>query len=64
MTTVLTLLRDKRGISAMEYAVLAGLVIVGLTTIIGTSDSQGFMQTISTLFTNVGTALTGVKFPG
>ncbi|OIQ90322.1 Flp/Fap pilin component [mine drainage metagenome] len=57
MTYVLSFLRDKRGISAMEYAVLAGLVITALVTVIGTTSS-GFLSNVQTLFTDVGSALT------
>ena len=46
------LLRDERGVTAMEYGLLAGLiavVIIGAVTTVGTS--------LSTTFTNVAAAL-------
>jgi pilus assembly protein Flp/PilA len=43
--------RDERGVSAMEYAVLAGIIAVALTAV-GTT----FSGSLQTLFTNMFTA--------
>lgn len=47
--------RDERGVSALEYAIMAGIVVVALTAV-----GAGFKTSISglftTLFTNITTA--------
>lgn len=45
--------RDDRGVSALEYAILAGIVVVALVTGIGTLSTQ-----IGTLWTKLTTSLT------
>jgi pilus assembly protein Flp/PilA len=40
--------RDERGVSAMEYAVLAGIVAVALAAVAGT-----FSTDVKTMFTNM-----------
>ena len=59
MFSVLSFFRDKRGVSSLEYAVLAGIVLVVLGTAMGKSDgSSGIAKEITTLFSNVSTQLT------
>ncbi|MEZ2309377.1 Flp family type IVb pilin [Paraburkholderia sp. RCC_158] len=45
--------RDERGVSAMEYAILAGIIVVALTAI-----STTFSSSISSIFTNLFTKVT------
>ncbi|HDR8928730.1 TPA: Flp family type IVb pilin [Burkholderia vietnamiensis] len=51
---VKTLLRDERGVSSLEYAVLAGIVVVALAAV-GTvlSGSSGLSSIFTTLINNV-----------
>ncbi|SCZ22065.1 MULTISPECIES: Flp family type IVb pilin [Burkholderia] len=51
---VKTLLRDERGISSLEYAVLAGIVVVALAAV-GTvlSGSSGLSSIFTTLINKV-----------
>ncbi|MCY0389491.1 Flp family type IVb pilin [Robbsia sp. Bb-Pol-6] len=48
-------IRDERGVSAMEYAVLAGIVVVALAAA-GATFSTSVKTMFSTMFTNVTTA--------
>ncbi|MFX1733760.1 Flp family type IVb pilin [Paraburkholderia sp. A1RI_3L] len=48
--------RDERGVSAMEYAIMAGIVAVALTAV-GTA----FSTNIQTLFTNLYTKITAAS---
>ncbi|CAN7630992.1 Flp family type IVb pilin [Trinickia sp. LjRoot230] len=48
-----TFIRDDRGVSAMEYAVLAGIVVIALGAMAAT-----FSTNISTMFTNLFTQVT------
>jgi pilus assembly protein Flp/PilA len=49
--------RDERGVSAIEYAILAGIVVVALTAVGATFNSS--MGTLfTTLFANIKTAST------
>jgi pilus assembly protein Flp/PilA len=45
--------RDERGVSAMEYAILAGIVAVALAAIGGT-----FSSSVKTMFTTMFTSIT------
>jgi len=52
MNRLLKLGRDERGVTALEYGIIAsilGLVLVGIF--------QGFGSTLSSLFSSVGTAI-------
>lgn len=40
--------RDERGVSALEYAIMAGIVVVALTAV-----GAGFKTSISSLFTTL-----------
>jgi len=40
--------RDERGVSAMEYAVLAGIIVIALVAVSGTFNTQ-----LSRMFTNL-----------
>ncbi|HVI52750.1 MAG TPA: Flp family type IVb pilin [Candidatus Sulfotelmatobacter sp.] len=55
MRFIFSLLRDKRGVSALEYAILAGLMVVGLSAAVGGS---GVKTQLSSVFSKVGTELT------
>ena len=57
MKKFMSLLRDNRGISSLEYAILAGVVITALVAGLGTGDGS-VKQSITTLFTHVTTSLT------
>lgn len=49
-----SLLKDKKGVSALEYALLAGLIVVG----VGAAISSGNVTArVTTIFSNVGTQL-------
>lgn len=65
MFSILSLWRDKRGVSSLEYAVLAGIVIAGLTVTLGTSaGSTGFVGNLKTMFTHIGSEMTGTGVTG
>lgn len=48
-----TFIRDERGVSALEYAVLAGIVVIALGAMAAT-----FSTNIGTMFTNLFTQVT------
>ena len=50
--------QDERGASATEYAML--IVFVALAVVIG---AQAFSTGLNTLFTNIGTTLSGITVP-
>ena len=52
MQVLLCLRKDKRGVTIVEYALLAGLIAIGLAA--GLTTLQG---KISTVFSSVGTAI-------
>lgn len=52
--------RDERGVSAMEYAILAGIVVVALTAV-GTTFSSSMTTLFSALFTKITTASTAAS---
>jgi len=59
MIYVLSLLRDKRGVSSLEYAVLAGIVIAVLSTALGnTAGDSGLGAQILALFVKINNLLT------
>lgn len=59
MISILSLFRDKRGVSSLEYAILAGIVISVITVALGNpGGSTGIALEIKTLFGNVSTQLT------
>jgi len=53
-----SLSRDERGVSALEYAVLAGIIVAALVTV-GTllSGSSGLQSLFSTLITKATSAI-------
>jgi pilus assembly protein Flp/PilA len=53
-----SLARDERGVSALEYAILAGLIVGVLVTAVGV-----FSGDLSTAFTNLGNAVTTATAP-
>lgn len=48
--------RDERGVSAMEYAIMAGIVAVALTAV-----GVAFSNNIGALFTNLFTQVTAAQ---
>lgn len=46
------LVADRRGVTAIEYAVLAGAVAVALVAVMGTGDT-GVMHTLQTKLTSI-----------
>ncbi|MEC5343019.1 Flp family type IVb pilin [Brenneria populi] len=44
--------KDERGVSALEYAILAGVIVVVVV-----AGVTGFKENINTLFTNAGNAI-------
>ena len=52
--------RDERGVSAIEYAILAGIVVVALTAV-GVTMNNSMGTLFTTLFTNITTASTPGK---
>lgn len=54
MCSIRTVLKDKKGVAALEYSILAGLIVLGVVAAINTT---GLTTNINTLFTNVGTAI-------
>lgn len=57
ITKVSAALASKKGISALEYAILAGVLVGVISTAVTTFGSD-----ITTLFTNAGNKLTGLSF--
>ncbi|KAA8999488.1 Flp family type IVb pilin [Affinibrenneria salicis] len=47
-----SLQKDERGVSALEYAILAGVIVVVVVT-----GVTGFKDQISSLFTNAGSSI-------
>lgn len=52
---IFSVFKDKRGVSALEYSILAGLIVLGVVAGIQTT---GMKANITSIFTNVNTALT------
>ncbi len=50
--------RDERGVSTMEYAVLAGIIVVALAAIGTGTLTTNFTAMFTTLFAKVTTAIT------
>lgn len=54
MISILSLLRDKRGVSSLEYAVLAGIVVAVVSLALGnTTGTAGMSAEILALFNKV-----------
>jgi pilus assembly protein Flp/PilA len=49
---VTRLINDRKGVTALEYGVIAAAIIVAIATVVGTLGT-----TLSTTFTNISTAL-------
>jgi pilus assembly protein Flp/PilA len=49
--------RDERGVSALEYAIMAGIVVVALTAV-GAGFKTSLTGLFTTLFANITTAST------
>lgn len=49
-----SLLKDKKGVAALEYSILAGLVVLAVAT---AASNTSIKTSIGTIFTNVGTQL-------
>jgi Flp/Fap pilin component. len=51
---MLSVFRDKRGVTALEYAVLAAILVVAVSAAIGTGDTTtGIGKVINDAFTKV-----------
>lgn len=55
MRSIRSFMKDKKGVSALEYSILAGLMALGVVATISTVDIKA---KVSSVFTNVGTSLT------
>lgn len=53
--SIRSLIKDKKGVAALEYSILAGLVVLGVVAAINTTNISG---SINTIFANINTALT------
>ena len=59
MFSILSFLSDKRGVSSLEYAVLAGIVIAVLSVALGnTAGGSGLGAQILALFVKINNLLT------
>lgn len=52
--SIRSLIKDKKGVAALEYSILAGLIVLGVVATISTSNIKA---NVSTIFTNLGTSL-------
>jgi pilus assembly protein Flp/PilA len=52
--------RDERGVSALEYAIMAGIVVVALTAV-GTSFTTSLTTLFTSLFSKITTASTSAS---
>lgn len=52
--SIRTVLREKKGVAALEYAILAGLMVLGVVAAISTTNMKTH---IGTIFTNLATEL-------
>ena len=52
--SIRTVLREKKGVAALEYAILAGLMVLGVVAAISTTDLK---TSIDGVFTAISTAL-------
>lgn len=55
LLSIRKLLTSKKGVAALEYSVLAGLIVIGVVAAISTTNVK---SGITTVFTNLNTALT------
>lgn len=53
--SIRSLLKDKKGVAALEYSILAGLIVLGVVATISTSNIK---SSVNTIFSNVNTSLT------
>lgn len=55
---MLSVFKDKRGVSALEYAILAAVVVVGLTAAVGsTNGTSGISAVLNKAFNRVSNAV-------
>lgn len=52
--SIRSLIKDKKGVAALEYSILAGLVVLGVVATLNLTNIQGSMTAI---FANLTTAL-------
>lgn len=52
--SIRSLIKDKKGVAALEYSILAGLIVLGVVATISTSNIKTH---VGNIFTNVATAL-------
>jgi pilus assembly protein Flp/PilA len=55
-----SVLKNKKGVAALEYSILAGMIVLAIVTTLTTTNITG---SINTIFTNLNTALTNVITP-
>ena len=60
MRSIRSLMKDKKGVAALEYSILAGLIVLGLVAAMNTADLKAKVKTI---FTNIGTELDSAAKP-
>lgn len=58
LRSIRSVLKCKKGVAALEYSILAGMIVIGVVAAINTS---GLKENINTVFTNIGTALTNAS---
>lgn len=59
--SVRSVLKSKKGVAALEYSILAGMIVLAIVTALTTTNISG---NIGTIFTNLGTALNSAANPG
>lgn len=55
-----SVLKNKKGVAALEYSILAGMIVLAIVTTLTTTNITG---SINTIFTNLNTALNNVITP-
>lgn len=55
LRSIRTVVKSNKGVAALEYSILAGMIVIGVVAAINTT---GLKTKIDTVFTNIGTALT------
>lgn len=55
LRSIRSVLKSNKGVAALEYSILAGMIVIGVVAAINTA---GLKTKIDTIFTNIGTALT------
>ena len=58
LRSIRTVLKSNKGVAALEYSILAGMIVIGIVAAINTA---GLKTKVDTVFTNIGTALTNAS---